>query len=76
MGIWMIMYPIAVTLGLSIGRLMTMEGWRPLWTHNCGHTTDWGLNTRKMCPKCGERDHEWSERVGRDRFPFGYEFKP
>lgn len=72
-GLALVLFSLAI--GVALGRLTTMKGWRNIWTHECGHTTDFSLYTHDVCPSCGVRNKNWTKRVGRDRFPFGYEFK-
>lgn len=70
-----IMLLAALVLGLTVGRLITLHGWRQMQRHACGHLelSPWAADY--PCEACGVTDKEWTKVTARERFPFGHKIR-
>jgi hypothetical protein len=70
---------LAGYVGWFAGRQIFCGGWDEHKTHRCGwfeqHSIANSLYPSRPCPRCGEKDNQWTVRVGRPLFPFGWEWK-
>ena len=79
-------FPLIIGLALAVGGYagwaMARDafsgdwGWR--WTHKCGWFAQYTFNhyPNHPCPRCGGIGKtEWKRRLGRPKWPFGWEWK-
>jgi len=55
---FIMLLPITIWHGVTVGRLITNGHWHKRYLHTCGYHTEWEHKT-KPCAGCGANDSQW-----------------